>query len=149
MRVKCAICGRNVETSANNYVFANGLHQHKKCPKSAKLSEEDKKDYKELTDAIKWVAVKDDKPLNWKLITSQIKRYKEMGYSYKDQLYTLKYVVERDGVFWGYGRIEKFFEHALNYRKKEEEMKKKLEKLKIETKQNQQTLKVTSKPMFL
>ncbi len=121
MRVKCDLCDANVNTTTNNYVYSNGIHQHKKCPKKTTMSKEDKKDWDELRDAIKWACVKYDKPANWSLIGNQIRKYIEIGYSYSDQLYTMKYVVERDGTFWGYGRIEKFFTHALEHKRRQEE----------------------------
>lgn len=124
-KVQCGICGGMVNATAKNYVFANGIHQHRKCPsKKDILSDEEKKDYRELTDAINWAFVKknlsDKNGLNWPLITKQIKAMKDEGYSYKDQLYALKYVVERDGGYWGYGRIPKFIAAAKEHKQREE-----------------------------
>jgi len=123
MRVKCEICGNNVDTGAGNYIFANGIHQHKKCPHKSKLSPEEIKDRKELTDAIQWVSIKWDASLNWPLITKQIKVLLEKGYNYQDQLYALKWLVNKDDKFWGYGRVEKFIEHAMHYKEQENKLK--------------------------
>lgn len=146
--VECGLCGGRVNTTAKNYVYANELHQHRKCPsKAPKLSDQEVKDRKELTDSIKWLAVKYGKPLNWGLITAQIKRLLEQGYSHSDQLYALKWLVEKDGEFWGYGRLEKFIVHAMEHRKRlaEFEEKKLAEKIKVEQKPE---IKVNSNPTF-
>lgn len=163
-RVECAICGSLVNTTANNYVFANGLHQHVKCPaKKNVLDEEEKKLYRELTDCIKWAYVEhklgDKTGLNWSLITSQIKKLKEAGYSYEDQIYALKWLVDRDGGYWGYGRLEKFIEEAIAFKKKEEKYlaDKQAQELVKELLQSQfqiekeepKKLKVYSKPTFM
>lgn len=146
-RVVCALCGKKVDTTKDNYVFANDIHQHKHCPKSSATTEEDKNDLKILKEAIQWACVRYDKPTNWVLISTQIKELKDMGYSYADQLYALKYLVDVDGEFFGYGRLKKFIAHAMEHRKKEEDYEaKKKEALKQE---KPQQLKVTSKPKFL
>lgn len=147
-RVKCQLCEKFVNTTANNYVFANGIHQHRKCPTNPKLSEEEKRARKDLTDAIEWLAVKYGKPLNWGLITSQIKKLLEKGYSHEDQLFSLKWLVERDGEFWGYGRLEKFITHAMEHKKKLEEFEIKKQAKSIQKKE-EAGLKAESKPTFL
>jgi hypothetical protein len=122
--VECALCGRKVNTTKDNYVFANGIHQHKHCPATSTiLSDGEKRDYKSLTDAIQWINMKDNLPLNWSLIASQIKRMKEIGYSYSEQLYALKYCVSMSK-YWGYGGVEKYMPHAMAQKKKEEDYEK-------------------------
>jgi hypothetical protein len=147
-RAKCAVCGRNVDTSKGNCVINEGIVTHKRCPIDTALTTEEQNDLKELKDAIQWVAVKYQKPLNWVLIATQIKALRDKGYSYKDQLYALKYVVEMDKTYWGYARIEKFIIHAMEHKKKqmEYENKKKEQDAKV---QKNNGLKVVSKPTFL
>lgn len=147
-RVVCALCGKKVDTTKDNFVYANGIPQHKKCPSVSTTTEAEKNDLKALKKAIEWVCVKYDKPTNWSLISTQIKELKDLGYSYSDQLYGLKYLVDVDGEFYGYGRLKKFIAHAMEHKKKEEEYeaKKKEEALKQE---KPQQLKVTGKPKFL
>lgn len=118
--VKCEVCGKGMNTAKGNSVFNNGVWTHKKCPVKTTLNDIEKCHWNNLRDRINELCVQYDRPANWTLITAQIKRYKEMGYTYQDQLYTLNYIVEKDGTFWGYGRVEKFFSHAMTYRQKYE-----------------------------
>lgn len=148
--VECTICGKGVKTTASNYIYANGIHQHKKCTKKPTLSDEEISDYRDLRLAIEWAFNKkrfDNKyGLNWTLVTNQIKHMREMGYSYKDQLYALKYLVELDGGYWGYGRVEKFITSAMEVKNREELFRKKNEEVKPEIRQE---LRVTSKSNLL
>lgn len=165
--VKCVLCGSNVNTTTKNYVFANEIHQHLKCPKSPVLDEQEKKDFKELTDAVDW-AIKhkkhpradwDSERISWQAITRKIKKLKSEGYSYSDQLYALKHIVEEDGGFWGYGRIESQIQFAIRHREKmaehetrrvEYEAKKsEVEQSVAEIVETRVELKVTSKPTFM
>lgn len=127
---KCQICGRNVVTTANNYRFINGIHQHVKCPQTSELTEEEKKDRKDLLDAINWLVRHQGKPklspAQWRKITSQIKRLCDDGYSYKDQLYAFKWYFDdsKKNEFKGYGIIEYIIEEALAEREENEQSKK-------------------------
>jgi hypothetical protein len=121
-RVLCDVCGGYVITGKANYVYDNGIHRHKACPvKRQPTSPEENKARRDLTDAIQHSAVKYGKPLNWKLIGQQIQSLKDKGYNYADQLYALKWLVEKDGEYWGYGRLEKFIAHAMEHKRKHEE----------------------------
>ncbi|WP_336786908.1 hypothetical protein [Paenibacillus sp. MMO-177] len=156
--VKCGVCGSNVNTATKNYVFANEIHQHKKCPKAPVLSEQETKDRKELTDAIQWASInrnlnevgKDG--VNWGLVSKQIKSLSDQGYSFADQLYGFKWLVDRDNGFWGYGRLEKFIAKAMEQKKREEDFfakKAESEQRTVETVEEKTELKITSKPTFL
>lgn len=146
-RVKCGICDRYVDTTKGNYIFANGMHQHRKCPiDGRKLSDKEVKDKTELTDAIKWLTEKQGvhlSPAQWKKINAQIKRLKDEGYNYKDQLYAFKWYFDPDknNEYKGYGIVAYIIEEALHEREaeiaqsvfgeqigSEEEMKKIMEK---------------------
>lgn len=146
--VKCSLCDKNVNTTAKNYLFANGVHQHVKCPSSNKLNDQDKAERRELTDAIQWLGVKHDKPLNWSLITKQIKSLLEKGYSYKTQLDALKWLVEKDGEFWGYGRLEKFMPHYEEHKKKLAEFEEKKRQVEKSREEQKTALNYNSKPSF-
>lgn len=130
-KVECAVCGKGMLTDKSNSVFNSGVWTHSKCPRTVKkMTPEEIEDKRVLTDRIQLLAIKHDKALNWTLITSQIKQLISEGYSYKEQLFTLEYVYEKDNnEFWGYGRIRKFVEHARAHKKKLDEY----EKRKIET----------------
>ena len=156
-RVKCEVCGGYVITGKTNYTYENGFHKHKTCPRGkSDTSPEETKARNELTLAIKYTSVKYGKPLNWKLIGTQIQTLRDRGYSYEDQLYALKWVVEKDGAYWGYGRIEKFIDHALEHRRRHMEF---VEKLEAQKKKEQQAdndkdafrkmVQNSSKPDFL
>lgn len=128
-RVKCEICGGNVDTLKGNYIFANGMHQHKSCPRTeAKLSDEEIKDKRDLTDAIQWVTRKQNIFLSkqqWGMINSQIKMLKEQGYSYKEQLTAFKWYFDlsKNNEYQGYGIVGYIIEQALNESKKQDEIK--------------------------
>lgn len=109
-RTKCAVCGKNLDTSRNNSEFVNGVWVHKKCPKTNVLSEEEKKKYRQLTDEIKNVTDSQNKPLSpaqWRMITSQIQRLKEEGFDYEKQLIAFRhYFITKGNEYKGYGIME-------------------------------------------
>jgi hypothetical protein len=122
--VECSLCQKQVNSTAKNYIFANGIHQHKKCPKAPVLSEQEKTDKDELYKAIEWAFVHKplgDKGLNWVLISKQVKDLKDKGHSYQDQLFAFKWLVDKDGGYWGYGRVEKFIAQAMENKRRREE----------------------------
>ncbi|MGE6227594.1 hypothetical protein [Paenibacillus chitinolyticus] len=153
--VKCGLCAGNVKTTAKNYVFANEIHQHKKCPKAPVLTEQEIKDRKELTDAIQWASINKNlnevgkDGVNWALVSKQIKSLQEQGYSFTDQIYGFKWLVERDGGFWGYGRLEKFIAKALEQKRREDEFFAKKASLEQSKDEKSMELKVVSKPTFM
>lgn len=134
--VKCAACGTGINTEKLNFVFTNDTFTHKNCPaKKPSVAVEELDDYNELRDAIEWAFVNkrlsDKYGLSWTIVGNQIKKLRKEGYSYKDQLYAFKYIVEQDGGYWGYGRVGKFISRAMEHKKREEVwMKEKAEKYK-------------------
>ena len=122
-KVECVVCGKGLQTTAKNSVFNSGVWSHKRCPsREKKMTPEEIKAKRDLTDRIQLLAIKHDRSLNWFMITGQIKKLLEEGYSYDEQLYALNYVYDKDdSEFWGYGRVAKFVEHARAHKKKMEE----------------------------
>lgn len=128
--VKCEVCGQGARTTAKNYVFINGIHQHKKCPAKAdnKLTSEEIKDKKDLTDAIDWTIRKQGKaklsPAQWSMVTSQIKKLKEQGYTYQDQLYAFKWYFDesKGNEYKGYGIVSYIIEEALQEKNEKAEI---------------------------
>jgi hypothetical protein len=166
-RVRCEVCGKLVDTQKNNYVFANGCHQHRKCPSQPqKLSEQDKIDRRNLTLAIESVVVKQLKvkkltDAQWGKIQHQIKKLKDEGYSYQDQLYAFEWYFSKNNNYMGYGIISYIIEEALADREKQEKMAhrepdvdQEMFRQKILQKQREQNenigvIKTNSKPIWL
>lgn len=127
--VKCSICGKGVRTTGGNYVFANGLHQHKKNCIHNELKPDDSKDRRELTDCIAWLVEHQGKaklsPAKWSQVTNQIKLLCEQGYSYKDQLYAFKWYFDdsKKNEYIGYGIVAYIIEEALKARENEKLIK--------------------------
>lgn len=165
--VKCTICDKGVNTTGNNYVYANSIHQHKKCPKSPVQNDQEKKDNLALRDAIKLAietkkhprAEWDSATISWQAITQKIKKLKGEGYSDIDQLYALEYSIEKDGGFLGYGRIQTLIKAALQKREQlaedekrtaEYELRKKVLVEQAALKEDEpEKIKVASKPTFM
>lgn len=112
--MKCALCGKTVRPKQNNFILLEGNKPaHKVCPtkKTRKLSDKENEEYHQLLNAIHWQLKNNPKGyivtsgLNFKKVTNQIKKLKDNGYSYKDQLYALKKTVERQNGFYGYTSV--------------------------------------------
>lgn len=111
--MKCALCGRTVKPNCKNAVIIDGKVCHKVCPtkNTRKLSDKENEEYHQLLDAIHWQLRNNPKGyivtsgMNFKKVTNQIKKLKDNGYSYKDQLYALKKTVERQNGFYGYTSV--------------------------------------------
>lgn len=151
-RFKCQLCGKYVDSTKDNYIYENGVHKHIKCPPDKVMSPE----YRNLTDRIQDLAVEHGKPLTWHLIGRQIQSLKDKGYDYPDQLYALNWLVEKDGEYWGYGRVEKFVVHAMEYKRKNEEWNLKQQEKEKQKEQTEEDLEAyrkkileASKPEFL
>jgi hypothetical protein len=106
-------------------------------------------DRKALIEAIRKALLDYERNISWETITKQIDKYLEMGYSYQDQLDTMRYMITKDSNFWGYGRTEKFFDIAIAYQKKVEELEKAQQAKQQEAVPKKRNLRVTSKPEFL
>lgn len=110
----CPLCGKRVVAGKGNATIVDGQLIHKNCNKNTKsnsLSPQEKQDRKELLDAISqhlevhpkgYVA---ETGLNFTKVSIQIGKLKKEGYSYKDQLYALNRVVEKQGGFYGYTAV--------------------------------------------
>lgn len=110
----CPLCGKRVMANKGNATIVDGQLIHKNCNKNKRsnsLSPQEKQDRKELFDAISqhlethprgYVA---ETGLNFKKVGIQVSQLKKQGYSYKDQLYALHRVVEKQQGFWGYTSV--------------------------------------------
>lgn len=109
----CPICGKKIVRTGKNWVLNDGVLVHKKCPKESKpkLSKEESQDLLSLKDRVSyWLQMKPkgyvvETGLNFMKVNMQIKKLKDQGYSYKDQLYALDVVVEQQGGFYGYTAV--------------------------------------------
>lgn len=110
--MKCALCGRNIVSTGSNYVIKDGTTIHKKCPTDkVKLSTEEKQDLLSLKNRISyWLEIKPrgyvaQTGLNFMKVNVQIKKLKDDGYTYKEQLYALDKIVEKQDGFYGYTAV--------------------------------------------
>lgn len=109
----CPICGKKIVRTGKNWIVNGDALIHKKCPKDSKpkLSKEESQDLSSLKDRISyWLQVKPkgyvvETGLNFMKVSMQIKKLKDQGYSYKEQLYTLDAIVEQQGGFYGYTAV--------------------------------------------
>ena len=125
----CSVCGKRVSVGKNNCIQNdNGSYRHKKCPKT-KEPTGDHSAYKKLKERIQYHFNENAKGallqygLNWYGITPKIKKLKEVGYSYEDQIYALDEVVKANDGFWGYGSVEKHISRIIYQRDKHEKIK--------------------------
>jgi len=132
--VKCEICGRRILTESNNWTEKNGKYYHKKCPaKKDVLSDDEKLEYRALTDRIKYHFDNNasefiiDKGVNYKYLTPKIKKLKEEGYSYNDQIYALDKIVEIQGGFSGFGSVVNNISRLISERDRAEKLLKEVE----------------------
>lgn len=111
--VKCVVCGKDIRLKMSNWrINKDGQYEHIHCP-SKKIKEQEKEGYKKLTKKIKRYIIeqprgylKDNGGLNWMHVEKTIKKLRDDGYSYTDQLYALDKIVEQDNGFFGYGQVE-------------------------------------------
>lgn len=130
-RVHCELCDGYVFTGKGNHIEVDSKHYHRKCIEGEKMSGESAESYKLLRSTVRELCVRHDRPVNWGLIGKQIKDLLMEGFDYDDQLYALEWLYNRDGeIFWGYGRVKKFIYHALEHRKKEEEVDRRMQEIK-------------------
>lgn len=149
-RVRCELCGGYVYTDKGNHIQIDGKDYHRKCVESEQTSKADAEAYKRLKSAIYDLCIRHDRPINWGLIGKQIKDLLLEGFDYDDQLYALEWLYERDGeIFWGYGRVKKFIYHAIEHRKKQEELERKMQEAESTTEAKSQIRRPVSKPSFL
>lgn len=121
---KCELCGKNVNITKGNCIITTTGYRHKKCPVE-KLSDKDKKAYKDLTNCILkcWT----DRPrgyyefgksLNWTSLTSQIKRLVDEGYSYEDIQYAMEISYHELDGFWGFNQVTNRIKSIIERRNK-------------------------------
>lgn len=108
---ECASCGGRVDMARKNYIFANGMHQHKKCPTpktEKKLTSEEALQRRELTDTINKFTKEQGRELTraeWSRVVNQIKQLKNQGFSYRDQLkvFNWHFHPSKNNEYKGYG----------------------------------------------
>ena len=106
----CPICNKGIRRVGSNWLVKDNVLVHKKCPKT-KLTKEESQDLQKLKDKISyWLATRPkgyvvDTGLNFTKVSMQIKKLKDQGYSYKDQLYALDMVVKQQDGFYGYTAV--------------------------------------------
>lgn len=140
VKANCAICGKQMIVKADSkgvVISSTGLPQHSKCmPKDRYLSD--------LKDAILLAYTyhyANEEVLNrglfWKNIISQIKQLCDKGYTTEEQLNCFNLCVERDKVYWGYGRVNRFIEaDTIRYRQYKELIKKQQEESRMKVIKN-------------
>lgn len=104
---KCVLCGRTIRTDGKNYKETPQGLVHIKCPTYPLAS--DGKDYFKLMDRIEYHMINnargflaENTKINYNKLYGQIRRLKDKGYSYEEQLYALDKTVEEMNGFWGY-----------------------------------------------
>lgn len=127
--VKCNICGGNmIAKEGKNSVYKNDILQHRICPQK-KIGAENTELYKKIKDSIVEALIQYGSPeaksrgLNWMFINSQINGLISRGFSYDDILYSFEMCIQRDKVFWGFGRVNKFIEQDKIQKQKYDEVK--------------------------
>jgi len=128
--VRCSVCGKNmIDKVGGNNILIDNVLQHKKCPIKVITDNDTLIKYKELKDTIVEALIDYGSPeaksrgLNWLHINAQINGLIQRGFSYEDILYSFKMCIERDKVFWGFGRVSKFIDQDIILRDKYNETK--------------------------
>ena len=128
VKATCCICGKQIIIKADTksvVISPKGLPQHKKCmPKDRFLSD--------LKDAILLAYTYHyaneevlKRGLFWQRIMGQITDLCDKGYTTEEQLNCFNLCMERDKVYWGYGRVNRFIESdTIRFRQYNEMVKK-------------------------
>lgn len=133
--MNCPLCGKRVVAGRGNSTIVDGVLVHKRCPNSNKnkTQEPDMKDKKELIEAIKvHLALRPkgyvvETGLNFMKVFGQIRQLKDKGYSYKEQLYALDKVVEKQGGFYGYTSVVNNIDVIIIRKREQDRIKKEIE----------------------
>ena len=148
MKAICPICKKEMRITekSKNVMIVDDQYVHKKCP-STGLTKEEKEQRRKLVDRISYHIINNpcepNKQFNWMRINVLIKRLKDMGYSYEEQLYTLdKVVAKQNNKFWGYGAVENNIAGIVFNKRKTDALAKEMKsKLKKENKQKERMSK--------
>lgn len=104
---KCILCGRTIRTDGKNYRETKDGLVHIKCPTNPLPSESES--YHKLINRIEYHMINNAKgylaentKINYNKLHGQIRRLKDKGFDYNDQLYALDKTVEEMNGFWGY-----------------------------------------------
>lgn len=125
--MKCVLCGKRVNPTKSNFILLDGNKPaHKKCPSAhkSKLDPDRKILIDEVynqfnTNAKGYIA---DSGFNHYKLLNQIKTLYEYGYSYQEQLYALKKVVEKQNGFYGYTSVVNQISRIIAQKRKRDEL---------------------------
>lgn len=147
-KVKCLVCGQMFDRDNVPCVKQGNRYAHIQCTGHA---EGEAADFRRLTDLIQQLY----KPLDpdWKLITAQIKRYKQSGKTYMGMYYTLSYffIVKKNDIRKGkgigiipyvYNEARTYYTRAQNTHTKTEDIK---NRSKLDISQNENVITLVNK----
>lgn len=99
-KVVCKYCGITFDRDKEEYEKISTRYAHKSCCDKARI---EAADFRKLTDLVK--SLYSPKEPDWKLIGSQLKRYKDEGMTYMGMYYTLTYffVIKKNNIHEGKG----------------------------------------------
>lgn len=132
----CPLCGKIVKPTQKNATIIDGVICHKKCPEARKKPVDPNK--KLLIDEIYHQFETNAKGyilntgFNHYKLLNQIKVLCERGYSYQDQLYALKKVVESQDGFYGYTSVVNQISRIIVQKRKRDELLSNIQKTKQE-----------------
>lgn len=122
----CPLCGKRVVPSGKNAVIVDGQVCHRKCPNSKPVKTDPWKKalieevYNKFNNNAKgYIATTG---FNHYKLLGQIKKLHELGYSYQDQLYALRKVVESQDGFYGYTSVVNQISRIIAHKRKREEV---------------------------
>ena len=125
VKVKCPTCGEKFDRNETEFITKNSRYYHKECFNSeeAVSANQEAESYKEL---ISYICQLRGESRPSMLVLSQIKRYKEYGYTYSGIKMSLEYfhVIKGNPVIKekGIGIVESVYEVAKDYYKKRHEL---------------------------
>jgi len=87
--VKCKYCGGYLSRAEEPYMKVSNRYAHQKC---FDIHAQEASDFKRITDLVKSLYM--GREPNWRVIGTQLKKYKSEGMTYKGIYYTLVYFFE-------------------------------------------------------
>lgn len=121
----CPLCGKRVKPECGNAVVVGDTVIHKRCPTNKSKPDPDRKIlidevYNQFNiNAKGYIA---DSGFNHYKLLNQIKTLYEHGYSYQEQLYALKKVVEKQNGFYGYTSVVNQISRIIAKKRKRDEL---------------------------
>ena len=99
-KVVCKYCGETFDKGREDWIKISTRYAHKSCHEKA---QSEAADLRKVTDLIKSLYYPKDP--NWKIIGSQLKRYKDEGKTYIGMYYTLTYffIIKENDIHKGAG----------------------------------------------